>query len=334
MPSEIASSKHWLSMFRPGAILTVSGLSPSLTVSDGCLVVKPGLTLANDPPDSLIYARGVHSLKVVVIDSQNGLISLPAIRWLTDQSIECYVITSHQQLTAVVSRIPKPVVQLRRAQYTASPLALAKSILGRKLAACVRELPELDGNPCYGGALSGGLDACLTLNDLLLVEGRAAGAYWGLRAFTLKHFKKWPKHWDEFDQRSSGLAGGNRHATHPINAVLNYGYGVLAARIKQRAFIFGLDTAAGFLHADNGHRDSLVYDLIEPLRPVIDSRLLGWAKVVKWRRTDFMVNVKGVVTLDDNLKKIVVDKAIGPGGLAGRDIDQEIKWMVKRLLIG
>lgn len=37
----------------------------------------------------------------------------------------------------------------------------------------------------------------------------------------------------------------------------------------------GLDPGMGILHADQKSRDSFVFDVIEPLRPVVDGQLLG-----------------------------------------------------------
>jgi CRISPR-associated protein Cas1 len=51
----------------------------------------------------------------------------------------------------------------------------------------------------------------------------------------LTHYKKIPKHWLEFSQRTSSISGGNRHATRPVNALLNYSYSVLAGQVKRTA---------------------------------------------------------------------------------------------------
>jgi CRISPR/Cas system-associated endonuclease Cas1 len=38
----------------------------------------------------------------------------------------------------------------------------------------------------------------------------------------------------------------------------------------------GLDPSFGLLHVDHPTRDSLVYDLMEPIRPRIDGYVLNW----------------------------------------------------------
>ena len=57
-------------------------------------------------------------------------------------------------------------------------------------------------------------------------------------------------------------ATSHRHATHPINAILNYGCSMLAGQVERAAVTRGLDVAVGSLHADTDGRPSLAYDLM------------------------------------------------------------------------
>jgi hypothetical protein len=59
----------------------------------------------------------------------------------------------------------------------------------------------------------------------------------------LRHYAGFPGHWIEFEGRSSGISGTPRHATHPINAILNYGYSMLAGQVERKAVTRGLDVA-------------------------------------------------------------------------------------------
>ena len=51
-----------------------------------------------------------------------------------------------------------------------------------------------------------------------------------------------------------------------------------------------------------------MYDLIEPLRPVLDGQVLGWAAGVRWRRADFVVTTEGKVRLSAGLARVVTQK--------------------------
>ncbi|OYT39718.1 MAG: CRISPR-associated endonuclease Cas1 [Desulfurococcales archaeon ex4484_58] len=55
-----------------------------------------------------------------------------------------------------------------------------------------------------------------------------------------------------------------------VNLSLNIGYNLLAGSLWKYVLRFGLDPFMGFLHAERPGRLSLVYDLIEPYRPILD----------------------------------------------------------------
>lgn len=67
-----------------------------------------------------------------------------------------------------------------------------------------------------------------------------------------------------------------------MNALLNYGYALLRARIELAVRAQGLDPYLGILHAANGRHAALVSDFMEPLRAHVDRlllRMLGLAQI-------------------------------------------------------
>jgi hypothetical protein len=85
-------------------------------------------------------------------------------------------------------------------------------------------------------------------------DGRAAASYWrifrdiGLRERTNGNL---PRSWLRFAQRNKGAAFlGNKHASHPINAMLNYCYIVEAGRLAKALAAQGLCLSIGYLHSD------------------------------------------------------------------------------------
>lgn len=321
------SSSYWLKRFKPSSVLVLSGTNPSLKVDNDYLEVTHGCTLTDLSPSPVKYARGVHGLSWIVIDSSNGFITVDALHWLDSQHIGLMVCAGKDSL--MLQHVNKPIVSLRRKQYAADPVTVARWVLQGKLMACVEAVDELRNTPEFFAVVNGGLEHVQTVNDLRLFEGRAAGVYWKSQAFTLKHFAKWPEWWTEFNQRSSVISGGNRHATHPINAVLNYGYAIVATMIKRQCVLVGLDTAVGSLHADSNRRDSLVYDLLELVRADIDKNLLSWTKSVKWRRTDFKVSERGVVSLDANLKRVIGTRLVIFKPLVETAVKKYVLFMLK-----
>jgi CRISPR/Cas system-associated endonuclease Cas1 len=59
----------------------------------------------------------------------------------------------------------------------------------------------------------------------------------------------------------------NRHASHPVNAMLNYAYAVLESQVRIATVAQGLDPTIGNLHTCRPGRVALVCDLMESLRP-------------------------------------------------------------------
>jgi len=59
-------------------------------------------------------------------------------------------------------------------------------------------------------------------------------------------------------------------ATDVVNAMLNYGYGLLYARIESALIKTGIDPYIGVMHRDDYNRPVLVYDVIELYRVWVD----------------------------------------------------------------
>lgn len=59
-------------------------------------------------------------------------------------------------------------------------------------------------------------------------------------------------------------------ALDPVNALLNYGYGLLYGKIEGALIKSGIDPYIGIMHRDNYNRPVLVYDIIELYRIWVD----------------------------------------------------------------
>lgn len=101
--------------------------------------------------------------------------------------------------------------------------------------------------------------------QILSIEGRAASRYWNALAHLIPEEYGWP-------------GRERRGAADPLNAALNYGYGILYSQIERALVLAGLDPYGGFVHADRPGKPSLVLDLIEEFRvPVVDRVIVGLA---------------------------------------------------------
>ena len=65
----------------------------------------------------------------------------------------------------------------------------------------------------------------------------------------------------------------SRSAETPVNAALNYGYGLLLSAQAREVIACGYCTQLGIFHSNRFNRLNLASDLMEPFRPFIDARV-------------------------------------------------------------
>jgi CRISPR-associated protein Cas1 len=140
----------------------------------------------------------------------------------------------------------------------------------------------------------------LTLRRLVSLEAQASREY----------FKLYASFFDEkyqFDTRNS-ISKTKQDASDVINALLNYGYSVLASEISKHLNGIGLDPYYSFYHHNHESFQSLTYDMIEPFRWLVEKTVyrLGNAKNKKLqiKKSDYIKHAKsGMVLLDTELVK-------------------------------
>lgn len=232
-------------------------------------------------------------------------------------------------LTALTHPPTLHVISLRRLQYNVDSVVLAKEILLRKFDACIKCKPMLSISLLQAGESVLHAD---TLENLRLIEARTAIIYWSTWNNCMIKWKEKdvPIEWRGFSQRASGISGKGYKATHPINAILNYAYAILAGQIERALQIAGLDVAVGSLHADQDGRASLVYDLMEPLRPVVDQAIFSWVTMQRWRRADFVIDRQGVIRVHPQLGRVVVTKSMLPDKMIREEINAYVE-LLKRM---
>ena len=106
------------------------------------------------------------------------------------------------------------------------------------------------------------------------------------------------------------VSGRNRHATHPVNAMLNYAYAVLVSQVRIATVSQGLDPTLGYLHTCRPRRVALVYDLMEPLRPRVDRLVLSFLRSYTFAPSDFALRPDGVCRLHPQLARQVAKQTL------------------------
>ncbi len=179
-----------------------------------------------------------------------------------------------------------------------------------------------------------------TLNDILVVESHAAAAYWrAFRHMGLRERKggNLPRSWLRHPLRNRGRpafhegvgeapkSGNPQHASHPINAMLNYAYVVEAGRLARALAARGLILPLGFLHKPKRGRNSLVWDTIEPLRPRIDARVFEFVAEHEFARSDFPQAGLNVFRLSRDVTSALLDEVMLPRAA----IEGAAEWIVE-----
>ncbi|MCH7649107.1 MAG: CRISPR-associated endonuclease Cas1, partial [Thaumarchaeota archaeon] len=120
------------------------------------------------------------------------------------------------------------------------------------------------------------------------------------------YFREYSKLIDErfqFTKRNS-IQIQKYNATDVINALLNYGYSVLAGEISKFVNGVGLDAYYGFYHHNHTSFQSLVYDVIEPFRWLVECAVWKMSDAKSRNRISkkqYAFTREGKVVLDSEL---------------------------------
>ncbi len=135
-------------------------------------------------------------------------------------------------------------------------------------------------------------ESSLNKKHILFVEAFAASRYWSIIG------SKLPEPYT-FANRSK------RHATDPYNICTNYLYGMLRNHTETAVLSAGLDPALGILHRDGYQMPSLVFDLMEPFRPITDRILLQSVLVSTLPVNLFETDKKGISLSKQGRKTLI-----------------------------
>jgi CRISPR-associated protein Cas1 len=95
----------------------------------------------------------------------------------------------------------------------------------------------------------------------------------------------------------------------PVNALLSFGYVILASQVTAAINIVGLDPYVGLLHSPGFGKPALALDLMEEFRPlVVDPVVVTGLNTSLFRPTDFQTDVGGSVRLTDEARKQFLHK--------------------------
>jgi CRISPR-associated endonuclease Cas1 len=88
--------------------------------------------------------------------------------------------------------------------------------------------------------------------------------------------------------------------------MLNYAYAVLESEVRAQVLAAGLDPTIGYLHGSYRGKHALVFDLMEPLRPVVDRSVLQSVQDRALEPGDFTMWPDGICRLNPGLAACLV----------------------------
>ena len=214
---------------------------------------------------------------------QSELKGTNKVKEINRQLISQKLAASIETLQAIFPKLPSTELAIRRIQQTALKI--------RKLSSSTPH------------------------RTLLGLEGAAAAEYFrawhGTELKWTKNYRKpVPPSWLEIGSRQMSWLKSGTNARHPLNAMLNYGYAMLISQVHRDIVMAGFDPSIGIAHRRHTNRIPLVYDLMEPLRPVVDRIVLGFALSHSFAPGDFTINRLGGCRLNPHIAKLVAGQVV------------------------
>lgn len=309
--------------------LILTGHGVNLRVEKGSLLVRDGFTHYPQRRDTWRFFPGDWRLpsRIVVVDVDGGL-SFAALAWLSEQDIPLIQINWRGEILNVVSGNPDITIPDRvKSQLTARSknggLSFALKLIRAKIENSVDTLRASFPKSGHVDLAIGKLQSLIGLlksnppsnvSQLMGIEGRVGYTYFNAWYNCPIKWKGTdrnpiPDDWYQIGRRSSKLGSTshpNRFATHPMNAMLNYAYGVLESQVRMQVVATGLDPTIGILHGNARKQHGLVFDLMEPLRPILDRTILEFVQSHRFHRHDFVLGNNGNCRLNPELARTVV----------------------------
>lgn len=302
----------------------------------GKFLGQKGETLVVKENGKMVARVHPRELEQVII-SGKGAVSTDALRVLAEHGVDVLIVDFRGDVKARLSAPLMRTVSTRREQYHASRdrrgVVVARAIVSSKIKNQVAVLStlakrRLDTNPEQAERLYQAAGEMRPLIEevervegpsvervrevLTNLEGRAAGFYWEALG---ELFRGW------------GFRGrSGRYAQDPVNAMLNYGYGILLGEVWRGVHYAGLDPYGGFLHADRPGKPSMVLDLMEEFRPHAVDRLV--VKLVSKRMvtpSGFEL-VDGVCQMSEGVRRFYLEQLLERLGSEVRMGELRLSW--------
>ncbi len=267
---------------------------PLYVQSAGARVGKRGDELVIDRRDGTKESVRIGDTSHVALFG-NVQISTQALQELCSRGVTVSYLSSGGWLYGITRGMDHKNIELRRAQFevAADPLrclALAQRLITVKIKngrTMVRRNAEGTRVPPHTvdrmRELAESAEAATSLESLLGIEGTAARLYF-------EAFSSMVRVPEDGDRMALDFDGRNRRPpVDPINALLSFGYAMLAKDVAVTLISVGFDPYMGFFHQPRYGRPALALDVMEEFRPlIVDSVVLTVVNTGAVKSGDFV----------------------------------------------
>jgi CRISPR-associated protein Cas1 len=295
--------------------LLISGFANSISVDKRKLVVSNAI-------ENTRLEFYPHQIKhdSIIIDGHTGSISFDAVRWVAKHNISLTLLNWDGNLLSVT--LPKEPIssKLKIKQYEKylnekERYKIADKIIEEKVNKSCGLLVTLSDH--YKEIKKSDINVIFTreeniykntkqkdIKKLMTYEGRIADFYWDCLYEIFNRL--YPEF--NFQSRNNTLNSHNRNASDEINALLNYGYAILESEIRKDLNSIGFDPSISFLHELADSRASLVYDVQELYRWLVDLSVIQLLEEKKLKKSDFIVTENYHIRLRESTAKALLSK--------------------------
>jgi CRISPR-associated endonuclease Cas1 len=311
--------------YREPVILCGHGMR--VRVDHNTLLIRTGFTHFPQKSEEIRYFPGDPDIpdRIIILDGSGG-ITFDALVWMADQKINFVQLDFRGRanfICGISGQAPKPdIVRWQLGiQGTETARNIQRQLVEQKLLASIETLftifPDYPSTEIATKQIRREIEKIRNLPDsaayrtILGLEGLAAAAYfkaWHQTPLKWKNLSRRaiPVSWREIGSRNMNWKKDGTNARHPVNAMLNYGYAVLISQIAIELAAAGFDLSIGIAHSGRRNPKALVYDFMEPLRPVVDKRILQFALAHTFTPGDFTINKWGGCRLNPQMARAVV----------------------------
>jgi CRISPR-associated endonuclease Cas1/CRISPR-associated protein Cas4 len=282
---------------------------PVYVQEPGSRVRKNGDVLEVHIEDEKLGEVRLEEISQLVVFGQGVQVSTAMVHELCRREVPVVYMSSGGWLHGITTGLPHRNIALRQRQYAtaadpAASLRIARFIVRAKLlnmrTMLRRNVPGIERSDL--ARLRQLARAALRAPDadsLLGHEGAGSRVY----------FENFPRMLKGDPEFLRGFSFENRTRRPPrdrMNALLSFGYSILARECAQVAWAVGLDPYLGYLHAPRYGRPALALDLMEAFRPlIVDSACLTAVNNAEIAPSDFIERLGALSLTRDGRAKFL-----------------------------